>query len=103
MSTKQERGFGAIVMGLLGFAMGSFMIVVGIALSLTFFGAVLGVPLIFLGIGMMGAGLIVGATSTHAKCPVCETPLWFIGKNVGITCRRCKHRIILQDGQPVSV
>ena len=103
MRTKRRRGFSTIVMGLFGFMIGSFLIVLGLALTATIVGAVLGVPLIFVGIGMWGVGPFMGWIVIEENCPVCETPLWFFGKQAGTTCERCKHRIILRNGQPVSV
>lgn len=103
MRTKRRRGFSTIVMGLFGFVVGSFLIVLGLALTATIVGAVLGIPFMLIGIGMWAVGPFMGWIAIEEKCPICETPLWFFGKQAGTTCSRCKHRIILWNGQPVSV
>lgn len=103
MPSKRRRGFSTIVMGLFGFVIGSFLIALGLALTATIVGAVLGIPLILAGVGMWAVGPFMGWIVIQEKCPICETPLWFFGKQDGTTCDRCKHRIILRDGTPVSV
>ena len=62
-------GGAGVGLGMLGVIGGIFLIIIGILLSLTIIGAIIGIPLILAGVGMMGLGgasTVAGGITTGA-------------------------------------
>lgn len=96
---------GALIGTVTGIFAASTLIVFGILLSLTVVGAILGIPMIILGILMLFAGPFMGLfglaapSSLKGKCPHCATDVSATKGSLGFDCPACAKRIIVRNEQ----
>lgn len=95
--------FAGIIVGIVG---GVLVILVGLVLTATVIGAIIGIPLIIMGIGMMGIaplqGTAMGFMTKKAECPYCHNELSFVMKKA-LTCKYCKKRLLVRGKELVLV
>ncbi|WP_052087699.1 hypothetical protein [Paenibacillus wynnii] len=80
-----------------------FGIPVGIVLSLTGIGALLGIPLILASIGMPIYGALHMRNSKKLICPSCSHSISIIGNETGVTCPTCKKRLVSQGERYIVI
>jgi len=79
------------------------LILVGILLSATVIGLVVGVPLIIVGLLTPFFGPLIGFGAIKGPCPYCGTLLGAHRMNAGVTCRGCKKRLVIRDKKFILV
>ena len=91
--TKNAGGRGKPVRGLTGTAIGFILVVVGIMVSLTGVGLIIGIPLILAGVGypLIALSLIGG------QCPYCGRNISALNTKPGINCPGCGKYIVIRD------
>ena len=96
------KGIAGTALSLIMFGgLGVVMIIVGIILSLTIIGAIIGIPLIFFGILTIIISPFGGLAMFKAKkskCPYCGALVILTG-NPAFNCPLCKKRLIVKEGQ----
>lgn len=95
--TRSAKGEGIAVGCLTGWLLSAVLIVVGVLLSLTGIGAILGVPMILMGILAPFVGPLMGLSSIKGQCPYCGSDVSTFSTNRGVTCSACKKRIVIRD------
>ena len=93
--TKNAGGTGAGVGCLTGPMTGFILIVIGVMVSFTGIGLIMGIPLILIGI----AYPFIGRSLIKGPCPYCGSAVSAFGFKTGITCLACKERIVIRDGK----
>ncbi len=79
---------------------GCCMVVLGVLLSATGIGMIIGIPMILAGIAVPLVCAVEGAKARKGPCPYCRTEVINnVATAKGITCTACKQRIIIRDGQ----
>ncbi len=96
-NTKNAKGEGVALGCLAGWGMASIFIVIGILLSLTGVGAIIGIPLIIGGFFMPFLGPLIGLANIKGDCPYCGNVVTAMSTKPGIDCPACKKRIIIKD------
>jgi len=82
----------------LGALVAPMMIIVGTLLSLSIVGALIGVPMIIMGILAPLLGPQFGYGTLKGKCPWCGAAIRSgMGHAKGFYCRACSNRIVIQD------
>lgn len=80
---------------------------VGILLSLTIIGAIIGIPMIFCGLAFMIFAPFGGATillQVKKPCPNCQSQIAFSKNQAAITCPICLKRIKIENkGETLTV
>ncbi len=71
-------------------------IVIGIILCFTGIGAIIGVPLIIAAIIL--PFLNIGNSMIQGFCPYCGYDVFAFKRDPGVTCKSCKQRILIRDG-----
>jgi hypothetical protein len=80
------------------------LILPGALLCLTGIGAIIGVPMIVIGLFGPIVGPLMGLTSMTGPCPWCGTQaLSPPGTRLGFDCPACKRRIVLQGTRFVGI
>jgi DNA-directed RNA polymerase subunit RPC12/RpoP len=94
---QDEKGFG-VATGALGGLVGSgCLVIVGILLTLTGIGALIGIPLILLGLAMPFVGGALGLSAIKGPCPYCGHAIHTDSTKLGLDCPACKQRIVIKD------
>lgn len=78
-------------------AVGLMLIVIGILLSITVIGAVIGVPLIVIGLLQIVLSPLAGALIAFKRCPYCNHRVLLLIGQKGVKCGTCKKRLIVRD------
>jgi hypothetical protein len=93
---KNTKIKNAPFLGLLsGVGTGIFMIAIGIVLSLTGIGAIIGIPLILMGL----VAPFIGPLMTKGRCPYCGNFIISSMGSRGVKCRVCKKRSVVSGGE----
>ncbi len=90
---KNDGGRGKPVGGLPGTATGFILIVIGIMVSLTGVGLMIGIPLILAGV----AYPLVARSLIRGQCPYCDRKVSTINTKPGINCPGCGKYIVIRD------
>lgn len=69
----------------------------GIALSFTIIGGIVGIPLILMGIVSILGSPLLALSSYEGRCPECQRQLVWSTWNRAVKCRSCKQRWIVRD------
>lgn len=108
MGTAAGFSIGAAAV-IMAFGIGSLILVVGLVLSLTGIGALIGIPMVLGGLAVMLIGGPI-AFAIHRRdegakwwgpCPYCGLELWATG--VGFDCPACAQRIVNRGGWFMTV
>lgn len=91
--TKNAGGKGKPVGGLTGTAIGFILVVIGIMVSLTGVGLIIGIPLILAGFGYP----LIARSLIRGQCPYCGRNMSAINKKPGINCSGCGKYIVIRD------
>lgn len=98
---------GAAGMGFMGFGCGFWLVIFGVLLSLTGIGAIIGIPLIIMGLSLpiVSAmfGLVTGSLMLKGKCPYCDSNITVANITGGIDCPACKKRLLMRNKKFVNV
>lgn len=94
---KDEKGFGAATGALGGAVAGGCLIIVGLLLTLTGIGALIGIPLILIGLVMPFFGGVLGLSAIKGSCPYCGHTIHTESKKPGLNCPACNQRIVIKD------
>jgi DNA-directed RNA polymerase subunit RPC12/RpoP len=86
-----------------GIGLGGALIVLGILLSLTGLGAIIGIPVAFIGFVMALSGPFSGFFVLEGPCPYCGTQITTSKTKQGVTCGGCKQRVLIRDKQLVKI
>lgn len=88
--------FGAIVGAIMGFAIGFTMFIVGLVLTATIIGAIVGIPLIIAGVSVMIVGPFSGGIgmflTKNIPCPNCKTNQMVTMARV-FRCKACRRTL----------
>lgn len=76
---------------------GGLMIGIGFLLCITVIGAIIGVPLIFIGFAQIVLSPITGAFFVFKKCPYYQASVLVTRNQQSLKCQKCKNRLILRD------
>lgn len=95
--TKSDKVVGGIAGVVTGIGCGGMLIVVGILLSLTGIGAIVGIPLAIAGLLMPIIGPAIGLASIAGPCPYCGSKISGSTVQAGFKCRFCKKRVVIRD------
>ncbi len=90
---KNDGGRGKPVGGLTGTAIGLILIVIGIMVSFTVVGLIIGVPLILAGI----AYPLIARSLIRGKCPYCGRNVSALNSRPVINCPGCGKHILIRD------
>ncbi len=109
--TSQNKVLGGVVgvMGgaVFGIVSGIFLIIIGVLLCATIIGAILGIPLILFGLGMVitgpFSGLAAGLMGVKAPCPYCQNTLSFTFNKKALTCKYCRKRLLVRGKELMLV
>ncbi len=96
---RSDRGTGMAAGCLSGWVFGVFLIIAGVALTFTGIGAVIGVPLILIGLVLPFIAPFVGLNAVRGPCPYCGAQVRSSRTDAGVTCPVCRHRILIRDGR----
>lgn len=99
--TKSAKLEGASYGCLAGSVIYGFLTFVGILLTLTGVGAIIGIPLIILGIVMFFISPLLGLGAVKGDCPWCGTTVTVMAK--GEDCPICKKRIVVKDKKFIKI
>jgi DNA-directed RNA polymerase subunit RPC12/RpoP len=80
-----------------GLAAGSGMIMIGALLCCTVIGAIVGIPMIIIGLFGSAIGPLMGLANIKGSCPYCGTNVSASAGLPGIDCRGCKKRIVIRN------
>ena len=86
---REVTGVGCLTGPMVGFI----LIVIGVMVSFTGIGLIIGIPLILIGI----AYPLIGRSLIKGPCPYCGSEVSAFGFKTGITCLACKERIAIRD------
>jgi Zinc-ribbon containing domain len=100
-NTKSAKFEGASYGCLAGSAMYGCLAFIGIILTLTGIGAIIGIPLIIIGILMFFIGPLLGLGTLKGECPWCGNLVTVMGK--GQDCPICKKRIVVKDKKFIKI
>jgi DNA-directed RNA polymerase subunit RPC12/RpoP len=95
--TKSAKGSGFSAGCLGGGAAGGCFIGVGVLLCFTGIGAIVGVPIILMGLLAPFLGSLIGLGSIKGPCPYCGSSVTSTIGQVGVDCPACKKRIVIKD------
>lgn len=99
--TRQAAVEGALMGFGAGLIVPSLLVFVGIILCLTIIGAVIGIPMIIVGIILMIVGpffgLAMGSTSIKGLCPYCRGKVLALPTTPGVNCPACTKRIVIRN------
>ena len=101
--TKSAKAEGAALGCLAGWGVSGCLIPVGIILCFTGIGAIIGVPLILVGLFAMIIGPLMGLGELKGECPWCGTKVTSPTASQGIDCPACKKRIVIKDKRFVRI
>ena len=93
-----EGAFSGLLFGLIVTPM---LLIVGTLLCLTGLGALLGIPMIVVGILAPLIGPMIGMRTHSGQCPYCGAALSNIESTHGATCPACNHAIAVKHGMIV--
>jgi DNA-directed RNA polymerase subunit RPC12/RpoP len=100
---ESAKALGATTGAFAGGCMGAVFVIVGVLLCFTVIGAIIGIPLILIGVGSPIMGSLVGLGSIKGPCPWCGgvvvTPL----RSHGVDCPSCKKRVVVRGKQFVAL
>src|SRR5690606_4418305 len=91
--TKNAGGRGKPVGGLTGAAIGFILIAIGIMVSLTGVGLVIGIPLSLAGV----AYPLIARSLIRGQCPYCGRNVSALNTKPGINCPGCGKYIVIRD------
>jgi hypothetical protein len=97
--TRSDRATGVVAGCATGWFFGLLLVVVGVVLTATGIGAIIGVPLIIAGIVLAFAGPFLGLGSIKGACPYCGGEVHSSKTAPGVTCPACLRRIVIRDGK----
>lgn len=95
--TKNDRVVGGISGVVGGLGCGALLVILGFLISLTGIGAIIGIPMLIVGIVMPIAGSVGGFTSVTGECPYCTLKVSASVLQKSFKCRFCKKQVILKD------
>ncbi len=101
-TTQSAKAVGVAAGTTLGFGCGVMLFVVGLLISLTGIGVIIGVPLMLAGILTPIFGLLMGLAKIKGPCPYCGTLVYASSSDPGVTCPGCKKRIVIRQKQFVQ-
>jgi len=90
---KNDGNRGKTVGGLTGTAIGFVLIAIGIMVSLTGVGLIIGVPLILAGV----AYPLIARSMIRGQCPYCGRNVSALNSKPGINCPECGRDIVIRD------
>lgn len=91
--TKNTKGETTAVGWFTGLIVGFILIVIGVMVSLTGVGLIIGIPLILAGL----AYPFIARSLIKGHCPYCGSTVSVLGSKSGVTCRSCRKHIVIQD------
>lgn len=97
-----KKGLLAVAGLSIGITFGLILVVIGVMLSLTGIGAIIGIPIILGGIAMPFTAMGVGLSFKLKNCPVCGHKVGITG-NKGVKCGTCKQRLIVRNNELIAV
>lgn len=101
-TNKVGVGIATSLMGAVIFVpIGIVLVIIGVFLTLTLIGAIIGIPMILFGIVLAVVGPFGGLTALgmkKAKCPYCEN-IVYVNSKKSVTCQVCKKLSIVKDGK----
>ena len=97
--TKKIKGEGIRVGCLTGLMVAFILIVIGVMVSLTIIGLIIGIPLILSGI----AYPFIARSLIKGQCPYCGSEVSALDFKPGVTCRACKKLIVIKNKKFFSV
>lgn len=90
---KNDGGKGIPVGGKTGTAIGFILIIIGIMVSFTLVGLIIGIPLIMAGI----AYPLIARSLIRGQCPYCGRNVSALNSKPGIICPGCGRDIVIRD------
>ena len=90
---KNDGDRGKPVGGLTGTAIGFVLIVIGIMVSFTVVGLIIGVPLILAGVTYP----LIARSLIRGQCPYCGKNVSALNSKPGINCPGCGRLIVIRD------
>lgn len=100
---KSDKGFG-VATGLIGgLGCGIWLIILGIILSLTGIGAIIGIPMALAGLLMPFIAPVMGLAQVSGKCPYCSKHLTASTLKGAVNCKYCKKRVVIDNKKFVRV
>jgi hypothetical protein len=97
--TSSDRATGVAAGCAAGWLIGVCLVAVGLLLTLTGIGALIGIPLILFGIVFPFVGPFLGLGSIRGACPHCGAQVRSTKSRPGATCPACLRRIVIRDGR----
>lgn len=88
---------------LAGLGCGIWLIFFGIILSATGIGAIIGIPMILIGILMPVLAPIMGLTAIKGKCPYCGNNITSSSTAQGLNCKACNNRVVIKGKKFVKI
>lgn len=88
---------------LAGLGCGIWFIIFGIILSVTGIGAIIGIPMIIIGILMPVLAPIMGLTAIKGKCPYCDSDITSSSTAKGVNCKACNNRVVIKGKKFVKI
>jgi DNA-directed RNA polymerase subunit RPC12/RpoP len=70
--------------------------IIGMLLTATGIGAIIGIPLMI--VGIIFPFVNIGNSTLIGSCPYCGNEIIALKNEPGVTCKACKQRIIVRDG-----
>ncbi|MBD3367166.1 MAG: hypothetical protein GF405_03185 [Candidatus Eisenbacteria bacterium] len=97
--TTSDRGQGFASGCLSGWALGLVLIVLGLLLTFTWIGAVIGIPMIIIGIIVPFVVPFFGLRAVRGPCPYCGSEVRSGRTDPLVRCRTCGRVIVVRDGR----
>lgn len=103
-TTESIKGVGFLAGGIEGIITGvGCLIPLGILLSCTGIGAIIGIPMILGGFLAPFMRSISGLSAITGKCPYCSHEIITKSSKAGINCDACKKRIVIRNKRFIKV
>jgi DNA-directed RNA polymerase subunit RPC12/RpoP len=97
--TSAPGGFGGLLFGVL---LAPVLIIVGVLISLTGLGAILGIPMIIAGVVAPLAGPLLGLNAHQGKCPGCGTAVSTMAGADSYDCPTCNRKFAVLHKEAVN-
>ncbi|MBD3348841.1 MAG: hypothetical protein GF400_06555 [Candidatus Eisenbacteria bacterium] len=97
--TRSDVGTGVAEGCATGWVLGIILVVMGLLLTFTGIGAIIGIPLIVAGIIVPLVAPFLGLSSIRGPCPYCGSRVRASRGSPGAVCPACGRRIVIRDGR----
>ena len=98
---RVAKGISGTILSIIMFGgLGVILIIVGLFLTITIIGAIIGIPMILAGLMFIIVSPFGGLAvfkQKKSKCPYCETVITLIGRQA-FNCPSCQKRLIVKNG-----